>query len=343
LSTMTIALDAMSGDSGASVIVPAAIRAAKKHPDLTLILVGDKATLESELAKCKASNHPQLIVHHASEVVAMDELPSIALRSKKDSSMRVAVNLVHEGKAEACVSAGNTGALMATAKFVLKMIPGIDRPAILTALPTVQEGRILRMLDLGANVDSSPEKLQQFAVMGSVVSNLVDKITNPKVALLNNGEEAIKGNEQVKATAQLLEACPAINYVGFIEGTDIYSGNVDVIVCDGFVGNVALKASEGAINLISTYMRDEFTKNLFSRLIGLVTMPIFRQLKRRMDPGRYNGASFVGLRGIAIKSHGGANEVAFAAAIEEAITQVEQNVPQKITSTVAEILKRVTS
>jgi glycerol-3-phosphate acyltransferase PlsX len=257
----------------------------------------------------------------------MDELPSQALRFKKDSSMRVAINLVKSGEADACVSAGNTGALMATARFVLKTLPGIDRPAICTTIPA-RRGHT-HVLDLGANVDSKAEHLLQFAVMGSVLVNAVDNIEAPRVALLNIGEEEIKGNEQVKQAAALLGASP-IHYVGFVEGDGIFLEDVDVVVCDGFVGNVALKTSEGVAQLIRHYMEQEFKRNLLTRLAGLAALPVLRAFARRIDPRRYNGASLLGLQGTVVKSHGGADALAFANAIKIAMLEVQKAVPQRI-------------
>jgi len=268
-----------------------------------------------------------LTIHHASQVVMMDDSPSLALRNKKDSSMRVAINLVKEGAAQACVSAGNTGALMATARFVLKTLPGIDRPAIISALPTINGHT--HVLDLGANVDSSAEHLLQFAVMGSVLTKAVDNIERPTVGLLNIGEEEIKGNEQVKEAAKLL-ATSNLNYIGYVEGDDIYKGTVDVVVCDGFIGNVALKTSEGLAKMISHYMKQEFKRNLFTKLAALVAMPVLKAFRSRIDPREYNGATLVGLRGIVIKSHGSADVFSFGNAIQEAVREVHKNVPVKI-------------
>jgi glycerol-3-phosphate acyltransferase PlsX len=324
---LTIALDGMGGDIGPDVIVPAALRVLKASGDaLRLILVGQENALLARLARFKATGHPYIDIRHASQLVSMDESPAQALRVKKDSSMRVAINLVKQGDADACVSAGNTGALMATARFVLKTLPGIDRPAICTTMPTVRG--YVRMLDLGANVDSKAEHLLQFAVMGSVLA-AVNGIAQPRVGLLNIGEEAIKGNEQVKEAARLL-AVSDLNYIGFVEGDGIYLDDVDVVVCDGFVGNVALKSSEGVAKLIRHYMTQEFKRNLLTRLAGLVALPVLRAFRRRIDPRHYNGASLLGLPGIVIKSHGGADALAFANAIRVAMLEVEQAVPQRI-------------
>lgn len=323
----TIALDAMGGDHGPRVIIPAALRILAEQKDLELILVGDQQVLMRELQHQHADLGNRLTIQHASQQIMMDELPSQALRNKKDSSMRVAINLVKEGIASACVSAGNTGALMATARYVLKTLPGVDRPAIITTLPTMKGHT--HMLDLGANVDSCADHLFQFAVMGSVLTSAVDNIENPKVGLLNIGEEEIKGNEVVKEAARLLSGSE-INYVGFIEGDDIYAGKVDVVVCDGFVGNVALKASEGVAKMLSYYMRQEFTRTPFTRLAALISKPVIKAFYNKIDPGCYNGASFVGLQGIVIKSHGSADVPAFTTAIKEAVLEVKKDVPQRI-------------
>ncbi|MGB5065562.1 MAG: phosphate acyltransferase PlsX [Candidatus Competibacter sp.] len=324
---LTIALDGMGGDVGPDMVVPAALRVLETAGDsLRLILVGQEDVLSAALLRLKAGGHPQIVIRHASQLVSMGESPAQALRVKKDSSMRVAINLVKQGEADACVSAGNTGALMATARFVLKTLPGIDRPAICTPLPTVL-GQT-RMLDLGANVDSKAEHLLQFAVMGSVLAT-VNGIERPRVALLNIGEEDIKGNEQVREAARLLAASD-LNYIGFVEGDGVYVEDVDVVVCDGFVGNVALKSSEGVARLIRHYMTQEFKRSLLTRLAGLVALPVLRAFRRRIDPRRYNGASLLGLQGIVIKSHGGADALAFANAIQVAMLEVEQAVPQRI-------------
>jgi glycerol-3-phosphate acyltransferase PlsX len=327
--SVTIAVDAMGGDHGVSVVVPAALDALDSLAEVRLVLVGDQAVIGRELDRVepRADQRERLRVHHASQRVEMDEPPAVALRNKKDSSMRVAIDLVKRGEADACVSAGNTGALMATARFVLKTLPGIDRPAISTALPTMTGHT--HVLDLGANVDSTPQQLLEFGVMGSVLVSAVDSLPSPRVGLLNIGEEPIKGNERVKETA-LLMAQSDLNYVGFVEGDDIYQGSVDVVVCDGFVGNVALKTSEGVARMIAHFLRQEFTRNPLTRLAGLVALPVLRRLRARIDPRRYNGASLLGLRGTVIKSHGGADRFAFAQALAEATREVENNVPQRI-------------
>lgn len=335
---ITIALDAMGGDHGPSVVIPAALQALKRFPQLILILVGDETIIKSELSKAKVTQHERLQLHHTSQIVGMDEAPAHALRTKKDSSMRVAINLVKQGLAQACVSAGNTGALMATARFVLKTLPGIDRPAIISELPTAT-AKTTRLLDLGANVDSSSEHLFQFAVMGSTLAAAVDNIPSPTVGLLNIGEEDIKGNDQVKHTSTLLGQCAALNYIGYVEGDDIFRGTADVVVADGFVGNVALKTSEGVAKLIAKYIKEAFTSGIWGRFAGLIAWPVLRRLRKTLDPARYNGASLVGLNGIVIKSHGGANVIAFRQAIMEAVVEVEENVPQLIREQLANILE----
>lgn len=328
----------MGGDHGLKIVIPACVRATRRNPDLKLLLVGDQNQVNTHLKKFGVTNSNQFSVVHASEVVAMDELPSHAMRNKKDSSMRVAINLVKEGRAQACVSAGNTGALMATARFVLKTLPGIDRPAIIAELPTMQ-GKT-RVIDLGANVDSCAEHLFQFAVMGSALIQAVDKKPKPKIALLNIGVEEIKGNDQVKRTAHMLAECSLMNYVGYVEGDHFYSGQVDLVVCDGFVGNVALKASEGLAKLMISILKESFSKNILSKLVGLVAKPALGHLKKRMDPARYNGASLLGLNGIVVKSHGGANELAFQYAIEEAMLEVKNNVVDLVRDQITDFMNQ---
>ncbi|MBT7327527.1 MAG: phosphate acyltransferase PlsX, partial [Gammaproteobacteria bacterium] len=266
-------------------------------------------------------------IQHASQQVEMDESPSNALRKKKDSSMRVALNRVKQGDAGACVSAGNTGALMATSRFVLKMLPGIDRPAICGMLPT--ERGTSYMLDLGANIDATPESLFQFAVMGAEFVSAVARIQTPTIGLLNIGEEEIKGNEMVKQAAELLSRSD-LNYHGFVEGDDIYKGTVDVVVSDGFVGNIALKASEGLAHMVSHFIRTEFKRTLFTKIAGLIAMPVLNAFRGRIDPRNYNGASLLGLKGIVVKSHGGTDITGFQNAIHVAVAEVEHAVPQKI-------------
>ncbi len=334
---LTISIDAMGGDYGPEVTVPASLACLKDNPDLKLILVGDQTVLTPLLAQALLDYSSRLTIRHASQCVEMDESPSKALKNKKDSSMRVAIDLVRDGVADACVSAGNTGALMATARFVLKMIPGIDRPAIISTLPSIYGHT--HVLDLGANVDCSAEHLFQFAVMGNELVKAVENIATPSVGLLNIGEEDVKGNEQVKAAAKLLENS-SLNYVGYVEGNSLNAGHVkvDLIVADGFVGNVALKSIEGAAKMISTVLKEAFGKNPLTQLAGLIAYPVLKAFKQRIDPRLYNGASFLGLRGLVIKSHGGADALAFKTAIQLAEVEVKQDVIRKISEQVEKTL-----
>ncbi|MFO7604529.1 MAG: phosphate acyltransferase PlsX [Gammaproteobacteria bacterium] len=333
---ITISLDAMGGDIGVDVIVPAAIMALKRFSQLQLILVGQQTAIEEALGRHGGNpDTGRLTIHHASQIVEMDELPSQAMRGKKDSSMRIAINLVKEGVSQACVSAGNTGALMATARFVLKTLPGIDRPAICTRLPTTKGHT--HVLDLGANIDSTAEHLFEFGVMASVLVNAVEDIAQPRVGLLNIGEEEIKGNERVKEAARLLSRSK-LNYTGFIEGDGIFMGEADVVVCDGFVGNIMLKSIEGVAKMFSFYIKKEFTKNPLTLLAGLIAAPVLRAFKKRVDPREYNGATLLGLQGIVVKSHGSADAYSFSNAIAEAVMEVKHNVPQRISQQIEAIL-----
>ncbi|EAR23556.1 phosphate acyltransferase PlsX [Nitrococcus mobilis] len=333
----TIALDAMGGDHGPAAVVPAALRALNRHSGLVhLILVGRPEMVREELHRHGGQECEALRIHSASQVVDMAELPSQALRGKKDSSMRVAVNLVKEGVADACVSAGNTGALVAMARYVLKTLPGIDRPAICTTIPCL--GGCFHMLDLGGNVDCAAEQLFRFAVMGSVLAR-ASGTDSPRIGLMNLGEEEIKGNGQVKRAAQLLQAS-TLNYIGYVEGDSAYKGVADVVVCDGFVGNVALKSSEGVAFVISRYLQEAFHKNLLSKLAGLIALPVLHSLRRRLDPRQYNGASLLGLRGVVVKSHGGADAVAFERAIDVGILEAEKAVPRLIDERLREIFSQ---
>lgn len=331
-----ISLDAMGGDFGAPVVVPAAVEFVNEDPDIELILVGREAQIREQLANHKFDAE-RLRVHNATEEVSMDELPSKALRGKKDSSMRVSIDLVKAGVSQACVSAGNTGALMATARFVLKMLPNVDRPAIITALPSFK-GQTW-VLDLGANVDCTAEHLFQFAVMGVEEVSAVAGVEAPRVGLLNIGQEEIKGNEQVKQAHELL-AESSLNYIGYIEGDGIYSGDADIVVTDGFVGNVALKSSEGVAKMIRQFLRSGFERNVLTKLAGLIALPILKGLSRKIDPRRYNGAALLGLRGIVIKSHGGADKLAFKNAIQIAKKAVYSDVPNRIARQVEAQLDR---
>lgn len=322
---LTIALDAMGGDHGPKVVVPAALDYLRSAPSTALILVGKENEISRHLGESDFDG--RLSVRHASQEVAMDELPSKALRTKKDSSMRVAIDLVKSGEANACVSAGNTGALMATARFVLKMLPNIDRPAIITAVPSLTGST--HVLDLGANVDCTADHLFQFAVMGSELVTAVAGIASPKVGLLNIGAEEIKGNEQVKRAHELL-VNSSLNYVGYVEGDGIYLGGLDVVVSDGFVGNVALKSSEGVAKMVRHFLTENFKRNWLTRLSGLAAMPILNRFRRKFDPRRYNGASLLGLRGIVIKSHGDADKLAYENAIHIAEKEIHCNIPDRI-------------
>ncbi len=310
--TVRIAIDCMGGDHGLDVTVPAAFGFMRAEPDAALLLVGRGAEIEARLAAA-GELRSRIEVVHAEEIVAMDEPPAQALRGKRNSSMRVAVNMVKDGRADACVSAGNTGALMAISRFVLKTLDGIDRPAIATVIPN-QRGGVTTMLDLGANVDCTPEHLFQFALLGAALVAAVEEKERPSIGLLNIGEEVIKGNEVVKQAAELLRAS-ALNFYGNVEGNDIFKGTTDVVVCDGFVGNVALKTSEGLAQMLGGFIREEFTRNVFTRMAALIALPVLSRFKRRVDHRRYNGASLLGLRGIVIKSHGSADAYAFECAI----------------------------
>ena len=318
----------MGGDHGPHVTVAAALEFQARSPDVEIVLVGVPQALEKELATRGAAPGGRLRVQAASQVVGMDEPPAQAMRYKKDSSMRVAVNLVKSGEAHACVSAGNTGALMAISRFVLKTLPGIDRPAIATVLPNMKGGYTY-VLDLGANVDCTAEQLMQFGVMGAMLVAAVEHKERPSVGLLNIGVEDIKGNETVKRAAELLRDS-GLNFHGNVEGDDVYKGTTDVVVCDGFVGNVLLKASEGVANMIVGFLRQEFTRNPWNMLAAAMAKPVRNALRARMDPGRYNGASLLGLKGIVIKSHGSAGVYAFGQALGRAVEEVRNNVPQRI-------------
>ena len=322
-----ISLDAMGGDHGPRVTVGAAKLALSEIDDIELVLVGDREQLQRELERNEVVDDRRLRVHHASQVVGMDELPAVALKKKKDSSMRVAIDLVKQGEVQACVSAGNTGALMATAKFVLKMLPGIERPAILAELPAM--GGSLHMLDLGANTLGTADQLFQFAVMGSIVTADIKRIAEPRVALLNIGAEDTKGHDTVKDAAALLNAS-SLNYVGFIEGSELFSGKADVVVTDGFTGNVALKTMEGTVGLVRHYVKRGFTRNWLSRLQALLASSTLKRITRETDSRNFNGATLVGLNGIVIKSHGSADSYAFQHAIDTAIVEVRNGVPQQI-------------
>lgn len=324
---ITLAVDVMGGDHGPAVTVPASLQVLVEHPDLQLFLVGDESLIQPLLSRVPAAQRARITVTHTTEFVTMDDKVATALRLKKQSSMRLAINAVRDGQAQACVSAGNTGALMAVSRFVLKTHADIDRPAIMTALPT-QTGHV-HMLDLGANVDSGPEHLLQFAQMGALVAEALDGHARPRVGLLNIGEEEIKGNDLIKQTNELLRAS-GLNYIGYVEGDGIFRGEADVVVCDGFVGNIALKSSEGVAKMMAGMIKEEIGRSLLNKVFGALALPIWRGLKQRMDPGRYNGASLVGLTGIVVKSHGSADAASFAQALRVAILEVEKDVPALI-------------
>jgi phosphate acyltransferase len=320
-----IAVDAMGGDHGPKVTVPACFDFLLAHPEAEVLLVGLADVLEKEISL--AAPQPRMTVVPASQVVGMDEDVRTAIRTKKDSSMRVAIDLVKEGRAQACVSAGNTGALMGTAKFVLKTIEGIDRPAICAVLPT-RNGQVYA-LDLGANADCTPEHLVQFAIMGSTLVKAVEGKASPTVGLLNIGSEEIKGNEVVKKAAELLRCAP-VNFYGNVEGDDIYKGTTDVVVCDGFAGNVALKTSEGLAKMLGDFLKEEYTRGILSRLAAIVSYPVIRRFRRRVDHRRYNGAALLGLRGIVVKSHGSADRLAFSTALARAHNEASHGLLERM-------------
>ena len=324
---ITLAIDAMGGDHGLEATVPAALEIIGCHPDVSLLLAGDPRRIDRCLAACGAQTGERLQVVGASELVEMNESAAAALRKKKNSSMRVAIDLVRDGRAAACISSGNTGALLATARFVLNTISGIDRPAICTALPRMN-GQT-HVLDLGANLDSPPEILFQFGVMGTVLLNCLEGKTAPTVGLLNIGVEDVKGNDTIKAAAELFKHS-ALNYVGYIEADDIYAGDTDLVVCDGFAGNVALKATEGAAQMIMGVVKEEFSRSIAARTSGLLAKPVLDSIKKRLDPRRYNGASLLGLKGTVVKSHGGADAVGFRCAVEVGIKEVREGLVRQI-------------
>ena len=332
----------MGGDHGPSVTIPAALSFLAHEAEAELLLVGPEDVLRAELRAHKADGHPRLSIVHASEVVTMDDPIEVALRRKKDSSMRVAIELVKDGKADATVSAGNTGALMAVARYVLKTMAGVDRPAICSILPNQKNGPTY-MLDLGANVDCEPHHLHQFAIMGSVLVSAMEGIARPTIGLLNVGHEDIKGNDVVKATGVLLRADHArgvLNFHGNIEGNDIFKGTTDIVVCDGFVGNVTLKAIEGLARFFKDAMTTEFKRNIFTMLGALIGRGAINNFSKRMNPSRYNGASLLGLRGLVFKSHGGADAYSFEWAIKRAFSAAKYNVQEQLSTMIAELMPR---
>ena len=330
---VTLAIDCMGGDHGPHVTVPASLAFLEANPGAAVVLVGRESALRDELGKHKAIQKAiapgRVTIRDAAEVVAMDDAPLVALRGKKHSSMRVAIELVKRGEADACVSAGNTGALTLISWRVLGMLPGIDRPAIVSVLPTMTGSTYV--LDLGANVDCGPEHLLQFAMMGATLVSAVEHKARPTVGLLNIGAEAIKGNEVVKQAAELLRASE-LNFIGNIEGDDIYKGKSDVIVCDGFVGNVALKTSEGLAQMLGHFLKEEFTRNIFRYIAAAVAYPVLASFRRRVDHRRYNGATLLGLRGIVVKSHGSADQLGFRTAIDRAAEEARTGLLAKISA-----------
>jgi len=334
---ITIAVDAMGGDHGLPVTIPATIQFLSQARSVNCLLVGDESAIGRALESQKPATaiRSRIELVHASEVVGMDEAIAVALRGKKDSSMRRSIECVRDARAQACVSAGNTGALMALSRMVLKTMEGIDRPAIAAQMPNVRGGATM-MLDLGANVDCTAEHLLQFAIMGAALSSALDQSRRPSIGLLNIGEEVIKGNDVVKQAGELLRSS-GLNFIGNVEGKDIFSGTVDVVVCDGFVGNVALKTSEGLASMLAQTLREEYGRGLVSRLAALVSLPVIQRIRRRMDHRRYNGASLVGLRGIVFKSHGSADELAFQTALARAAHAVERNLIHQIAQALPEV------
>lgn len=326
----------MGGDLGPRCIVPASIACLAEFPSLQMVLVGQTSLLEDLIAGIPVADRSRLKIEHAAEVIGMDERPAQALRGKPDSSMRIALELVRDGRANACVSAGNSGALMALSRHLLKTLPGIERPAMISAIPAVNG--FCHLLDLGANVDCTAEQLYQFAVMGSVAVEALG-VVNPRVALLNVGTEEIKGNQQVKLAATMLQQSAGLNYIGYVEGDGLYRGEADVVVCDGFVGNILLKSSEGLAAMIADRVEAIFSESLGSRVVGGLALPFLKRLHKDLAPETHNGASLLGLQGIVIKSHGAADEESFQSAIRLALAEVQENLPQKLHGRLAELLR----
>lgn len=327
----------MGGDFGPRVTVSASCDALKRHPELSIILVGRTDDIYPYLNRQRGKHLQRLDVLHADDIVSMEEKPSLALRNRRDSSMWKALELVQQGRAQACISAGNTGALMAMSRMILGMLPGIERPAITAAIPTLKGHSF--MLDLGANVDSSAEHLLQFAIMGSAMVETIENRTEPKVGLLNIGAEENKGTDQVREASKLIQDHGGINFIGYLEGDDLFSGRSDVVVCDGFAGNVALKSCEGLSKLLVRKVQNSFRRNLYRRLVAVLASPILRDLKGQLDPGRRNGATLLGLQSVVIKSHGSANRAYFGCAIDQALAEARLNVPAKI----ADMVRKETS
>ena len=326
----------MSGDFGPHVIVPSSLDFLSQHQNCQLLLVGDEAQLSSLLSQYSGSFSNNIEVIHSEEIVGMDEKPSIALRKRKSSSLYKSISLVSEGIADACVSAGNTGAMMAMGRYLLRTHAGIDRPAIASSLPT-RTGHCY-MLDLGANVDCTAEHLLQFALMGAVLSEAVDGTQLPKVGLLNVGTEEVKGNEQVKLASELIKSSNQLNYIGYVEGDDIYAGKADVVVCDGFVGNIALKSSEGLARMMGHSLNLAFDHSLYRRVLRWLAAPVLKELQELVDPSKRNGASLLGLQGVVVKSHGSANQLCFAHAIEQARQEVVSGLSGKLNDRLANMI-----
>ncbi|WP_338521677.1 phosphate acyltransferase PlsX [Candidatus Legionella polyplacis] len=319
-----IAIDTMGGDYGVKASIPACVRLIKKNSNLKLLLVGNQEQIYTQLKKFNITKHEQFSVIHTHEEISMEQSPINAIRNKKNSSMHVAIKLIKEKRAHACVSSGNTGALVAISNFFLKTLPGIERPGIMAVFPTII-GKT-RVLDLGASITLNARHLFQFSIMGSALIEILEKKMNPKVGLLNVGIEDIKGNDQIKLASYKLKQSKIINYIGYVEGNCVYTGRVDLIICDGFTGNIVLKTSEGLAKLILIKIKESFYKNFFTKLLGIISMPVWLNIKKKMNPIYYNGAVLLGLNGIVIKSHGNACEKAFEFAIKEAIKEVENNV-----------------
>jgi phosphate acyltransferase len=326
MSKHIISVDAMGGDFGPSELVPACVQFVKSMPDASIILVGNVELITPLLESVDDAIKQKIEVVATTEVVTSDDSPAVAMRNKKKSSMRVAVNLVHEGRASACVSSGNTGALMAISKFVLKTVKNLKRPALLTRIPN-RDGTVTRLLDVGANVDSDAEQLSQFAVMGHVAAKYAGGIESPTVGLLNIGSEDIKGNLAIKSASDRLKKIDVLNYIGFVESGDIFTGNVDVVATDGFAGNICLKSMEGTASFFAFLLKKSFKANLINRLLAVFCLPVLKTFKTQMDPRKYNGASFLGLRGVVVKSHGDADRVAFLNALHEAYLEISKDIP----------------
>ncbi len=340
--SIKISIDCMGGDHGLPVTIPACLAFLKQVSDAELILVGKEDQIVAQLKKQQAENHPRISIQNATEVVEMDDPLEIALRKKRKSSMRVAIEQVKNGHAKACVSAGNTGALMAVSRYVLRTLPGVDRPAICAILPN-QKGGPTYALDLGANVDCEAEHLHQFAIMGSLLFSAVEGNPSPRVGLLNVGTEEIKGNEVVKSAADLLKMEAkkgALNYLGNVEGNDIFEGTCDVIVCDGFVGNVTLKSVEGLGRFFREVLISEFKSSFMNMFGALLAKQALKSIRERLNPSRFNGASLLGLRGLVFKSHGGADAFAYECAIRRAYDAVNSNVMSRMSTMMAEFLQK---